>query len=302
MRLLAAALGIGFALGALAQGFPTKPVTIVVGFEPGGGTDTTARILQKPLGDQLGQQVVVENRAGAGGNIAVDYVAKAAPDGYMLLLAPSSHVINPSIYAKLPYDTVKDFAPITMVASAAILMAVNPRVPANTMGDFVKAAKADPKAIANYGSAGVGTVFHLTGQMFNELSGLTLQHVPYRGGGPAITDLIAGTVQLGSLGTTPLIPYYKAGTLKLLAQSMSARSPSLSDVPTFQEAGMNGLVVDQRIGVLVPAHDEAAGIAMAFGAGGVAAWPAALPASAYTEPMIGEATLVPPNTSQPLTP
>jgi hypothetical protein len=130
----------------------------------------------------LGQPIVVDNRGGAGGVLGTEIVAKAVPDGYTLLLVPTRHVINPSIYAKLPYDTAKDFAPITMVASDHILMAVNPRVPAETVGSFVEAAKANPKAIGNYGSAGVGTVFHLTGQLFNQLSGLSLQHVPYRGG------------------------------------------------------------------------------------------------------------------------
>ena len=150
-------------------------------YPPGGGTDIVGRLLGEKLSASLKQPIIVDNRGGAGGVLGTEVAAKAVPDGYTLLLAPSSHVINPSIYAKLPYDTLKDFAPITMVASAAILMAVNPRVPANTVGDFVSAAKADPKAIANYGSAGVGTVFHLTGQMFNELSGLTLQLVSYRG-------------------------------------------------------------------------------------------------------------------------
>ena len=133
--------------------------------------------------ESLGKPIVIENRGGAGGVLGTGLAAKAAPDGYTLLLVPTSHVINPSIYAKLPYDTVKDFAPITMVASTATLMAVNPKVPADTVRGFVEAAKSNPKSLANYGSAGVGTVFHLTGQLFNELTGLTLQHVPYRGGG-----------------------------------------------------------------------------------------------------------------------
>ena len=143
-------------------------------YPPGGGTDIVGRLLGEKLSASLKQPIVVDNRGGAGGVLGTEVVAKAAPDGYTLLLVPTSHVINPSIYAKLPYDTVKAFAPITMVASAAILMAVNPRVPATTVHGFVDAAKADPKGIANFGSAGVGTVFHLTGQMFNELSGLTL--------------------------------------------------------------------------------------------------------------------------------
>src|SRR5499427_8024413 len=165
-----------------AESFPTRPIRLIVPYPAGGGTDMVGRVLGQKLHASLGQPVVIDNRGGAGGTIGTATAAKSAPDGYTLLLVPTSHVINPSIYAKLPYDTMKAFAPITMVASAGILMAVNPRVPATTVHGFVDAAKADPKGIANFGSAGVGTVFHLTGQMFNELSGLTLQHVPYRGG------------------------------------------------------------------------------------------------------------------------
>jgi tripartite-type tricarboxylate transporter receptor subunit TctC len=176
--------------------YPTRPIHLIVPYPPGGGTDIIGRLLGEKLSASLKQPIVVDNRGGAGGVLGTEVVAKAAPDGYTLLLVPTSHVINPSIYAKLPYDTVKAFAPITMVASAAILMAVNPRVPATTVHGFVDAAKADPKGIANFGSAGVGTVFHLTGQMFDELSGLTLQHVPYRGGGPTVTALLAGEVPL----------------------------------------------------------------------------------------------------------
>jgi len=179
-----------------ADAFPARPIRLIVPYLPGGGTDIVARVLGEKLGASLGQPIVVDNRGGAGGVLGTEIVAKAAPDGYTLLLVPTSHVINPSIYAKLPYDTVADFAPITMVASAAILMAVNPRVPADTVRGFVDAAKANPKAIGNYGSAGVGTVFHLTGQLFNQLSGLSLQHVPYRGGGPTVTALLAGEVPL----------------------------------------------------------------------------------------------------------
>jgi tripartite-type tricarboxylate transporter receptor subunit TctC len=174
-----------------ADTYPNRPIRLIVPYPPGGGTDIVGRVLGEKLSASLGQPIVVDNRGGAGGVLGTEIVAKAVPDGYTLLLVPTSHVINPSIYAKLPYDTANDFAPITMVASAPILMAVNPRVPAETVRSFVEAAKANPKAIGNYGSAGVGTVFHLTGQLFNQLSGLSLQHVPYRGGGPTVTALLA---------------------------------------------------------------------------------------------------------------
>jgi tripartite-type tricarboxylate transporter receptor subunit TctC len=154
-----------------------------VPYPAGGGTDIVGRVLGQRLHQSLGQPVVIDNRGGAGGTLGTAVAAKSAPDGYTLLLVPTSHVINPSIYAKLPYDTEKDFAPITMVASAAILMAVNPRVPGATIQGFIEAAKAKPQSIANYGSAGAGTVFHLTGELFKQLAGLPLQHVPYRGYG-----------------------------------------------------------------------------------------------------------------------
>ena len=196
-----------------ADAFPARPIRLIVPYPPGGGTDVVARVLGEKLGASLGQPIVVDNRGGAGGVLGTEIVAKAAPDGYTLLLVPTSHVINPSIYAKLPYDTVADFAPITMVASAVILMAVNPRVPADTVRGFVDATKANPKAIGNYGSAGVGTVFHLTGQLFNQLSGLSLQHVPYRGGGPTVTALLAGEVPLAFETILSLQPHVRVGTL-----------------------------------------------------------------------------------------
>ena len=182
--LLAGAAMMLPAAARAAQSFPTRPIRLIVPYPPGGGTDIVARVIGQRLQQSLGQPIVIDNRGGAGGTLGTAVAAKAAPDGYTMVLVPTSHVINPSIYAKLPYDTEKDFAPITMVASAAILMAVNPSVPADSVRAFVEAAKAKPQAIANYGSAGAGTVFHLTGELFKQLSGLPLQHVPYRGGAP----------------------------------------------------------------------------------------------------------------------
>ena len=233
--------------------YPTRPIHLIVPYPPGGGTDIVGRLLGEKLGASLKQPIVVDNRGGAGGVLGTEVVAKAAPDGYTLLLVPTSHVINPSIYAKLPYDTVKAFAPITMVASAAILMAVNPRVPATTVHGFVDAAKADPKGIANFGSAGVGTVFHLTGQMFNELSGLTLQHVPYRGGGPTVTALLAGEVPLAFETMLSLQPHVRAGTLRALAITSAQRSPNMPEIPTTAEAGFPQLVADNSYALFAPA-------------------------------------------------
>jgi tripartite-type tricarboxylate transporter receptor subunit TctC len=240
-----------------AELYPTRPIHLVVPYPPGGGTDIVARLVGEKLSASLKQPIVVDNRGGAGGVLGTEVAAKAAPDGYTLLLAPSSHVINPSIYAKLPYDTVKDFAPITMVAAAAILMAVNPRVAATTVSGFVDAAKADPKGIANYGSAGVGTVFHLTGQLFNELSGLSLQHVPYRGGGPTVTALLAGEIPLAFETMLSLQQHVRAGTLRALAITSAQRSPTMPEIRTTAEAGFPQLVADNFYALFAPAGTPA---------------------------------------------
>jgi tripartite-type tricarboxylate transporter receptor subunit TctC len=244
-----------------AETFPTRPIRLIVPYPPGGGTDIIARVLGEKLHGSLGQPVVIDNRAGAGGILGTELAAKAAPDGHTLLLVPTSHVINPGVYAKLPYDTAKGFAPITMVASAAILMAVNPRVPAATVHGFVEAAKARPQALANFGSAGVGTVFHLTGELFNQLSGLMLQHVPYRGGGPVVTALLAGEIPLAFETMLTLQPHIKAGMLRGLAVTSARRSSQLPDVPTTAEAGFPQLVADNSYALFAPTRTPAAIIA-----------------------------------------
>jgi tripartite-type tricarboxylate transporter receptor subunit TctC len=251
-----AAMILPVAAGA-SDAFPIRPIRLIVPYPPGGGTDIVGRVLGQKLQESLGQPVVIDNHGGAGGVLGTELAAKAAPDGYTLLLVPTSHVINPSIYAKLPYDTAKDFAPITMVASAAILMAVNPSVPADTVRGFVEAAKAHPKAIANYGSAGVGTVFHLTGQLFNQLSGLALQHVPYRGGGPTVTALLAGEVPLAFETMLSLQPHVRAGTLRALAITSAQRSSAMQEIPTTAEAGYPQLVADNSYALFAPAGTPA---------------------------------------------
>ena len=179
--------------------------------------------------------------------------AKSPPDGYTLVLVPTSHVINPSIYAKLPYDTEKDFAPISMIASAGILMAVNPGVPADTMRGFVEAAKARPQAFANYASAGAGTVFHLTGELFKQMTGLPLQHVPYRGGAPAVAALLAGEIPLAFETMLALQPHVRSGTLRALAITSPRRSATMPDIPTSAEAGFAPLVADNSYALFAPA-------------------------------------------------
>jgi tripartite-type tricarboxylate transporter receptor subunit TctC len=237
-----------------ADTFPSRPIRLIVPYPPGGGTDIVGRVLGEKLGASLGQPIVVDNRGGAGGVLGTEIVAKAVPDGYTLLLVPTSHVINPSIYAKLPYDTAKDFAPITMVASAPILMAVNLRVPAETVRGFVEAAKANPKTIGNYGSAGVGTVFHLTGQLFNQLSGLSLQHVPYRGGGPTVTALLAGEIPLAFETMLSLQPHVRAGSLRALAITSPRRSTTMPEIPTTADAGFPELVAENVYALFAPAR------------------------------------------------
>jgi tripartite-type tricarboxylate transporter receptor subunit TctC len=240
-----------------AEPFPTHPIRLIVPYPAGGGTDIVARVLGQKLQDSLGQPVVIDNRGGAGGTLGTGLAARSTPDGYTLLLVPTSHVINPSIYAKLPYDTERDFAPITMVASAAILMAVNPSVPADTVRGFIEAAKAQPRALGNYGSAGVGTVFHLTGELFKQLSGLPLQHVPYRGGAPTVTALLGGEIPLAFETMLALQPHVRAGTLRALAVTSARRSAIMPEIPTTAEAGFPQLVADNSYALFAPAGTPA---------------------------------------------
>lgn len=239
------------------ESFPSGPIRLIVPYPAGGGTDIVGRVLGQKLHESLGQPIVIDNRGGAGGTIGTAVAAKSAPDGHTLLLVPTSHVINPSIYAKLPYDTAKDFAPITMVASAAILMAVNSRVPADSIGGFVEAAKAQPQVLANYGSAGAGTVFHLTGELFKQLAGLSLQHVPYRGGAPTVTALLAGEIPLAFETMLALQPHVRAGTLRALAVTSPRRSAVMPDIPTTAEAGFPTLVADNSYALFAPAGTPA---------------------------------------------
>jgi tripartite-type tricarboxylate transporter receptor subunit TctC len=238
---------------AVAQTFPTRPIRLIVPYPAGGGTDIVARVLGQKLHESLGQPVLIDNRGGAGGTIGTAAAAKAPPDGYTLVLVPTSHVINPSIYAKLPYDTEKEFAPITMAASVPILMAVHPGVPADSMRGFVEAAKANPQAIANYGSAGAGTVFHLTAESFKQLTGLPLQHVPYRGGAPTVTALLAGEIPLAFETMLALGPHVRAGSLRALAITSPRRSATMPEVPTTAEAGFPQLVADNSYALFAPA-------------------------------------------------
>jgi tripartite-type tricarboxylate transporter receptor subunit TctC len=240
MRCFAAVFAFAFAAGALAQGgFPGKPVTMVVGFEPGGGTDTVARIVAKTLGENLGQQVVVENRAGAGGNIAVDYVAKSAADGYTLVLANvGALAVNPHIL-KTPYDPLRDLTPITMAVVFANVLVVQPALAVNSLADYVKLAREKPDTIT-YASSGIGGAGHLAGELLKRVAHIDIVHVPYKGGGPALQGFLGA--QVDSFFATPVssIAQIKAGKARPIATTGSKRAALLPNVPTVAESGYPG--------------------------------------------------------------
>lgn len=253
------ALGLG-TLGcvALAQGYPSKPVTLVVPFPPGGGTDTGARIMAEQLGKRWGQTVVVENKGGAAGQIGADVVAKAKPDGYTLLLGNvGTQAINPSLYARMPYDPDKAFAPISLVAELPLAMMVNPQVPAHTVADFIALARSKPGQLS-YSSSGAGGGPHLAAELFKRDSNTFVLHVPYRGGGPAVADLLAGHVQLSFMTVLEASGHIKAGKLRALAVTSGQRVPALADVPTLAESGLAGFNAISWIGLLAPAGTPAA--------------------------------------------
>jgi tripartite-type tricarboxylate transporter receptor subunit TctC len=237
-------------LTAAAADWPNRPIHFIVPFPAAGSTDVAARIIGDFLSRRLGQQVVVENKSGANGNIGIEYAAKATPDGYTVLIATDSVSSNPHVY-KMNIDPLKALVPVIEISRQAIALAAHPSLGVGALAELTAAAKKQPDMPFATGG-GVGSPQAMVALWYAKLAGVTLKQVPYRGGGPAINDLIAGHVKLGSLGTTPLIPHYQAGALKLLAQSMAARSSSLPNVPTFREAGFTELVVDQRIGVFVP--------------------------------------------------
>ncbi len=240
-RISAALLALSWAGGALAQStFPSRPVTIVVGFAPGGGTDTVARIMQKNLGDSLGQQVLVENKAGAGGNIATDFVAKAAADGHTILLGTvGSLTVAPHIISTLPYDPLRDLAPITMAAVFANVLVVQPSVPANSLAEFVRLAREKP-ATVTYGSSGIGGAGHLAGELLGMMAKIDIVHVPYKGGGPAMQGILGG--QVTAVFATPISawPHIKAGKVRAIATTGSRRAELLPEVPTVAESGYPG--------------------------------------------------------------
>ena len=253
-RMAAGALLAAFALLSHAQApFPTKPIRIVVPFPAGGTTDILARAVAQKLTETLGQSVVVDNRPGAGGNIGAELVAKSPPDGYTLLMGTvGTHAINASLYAKMPYDHVKDFAPVILVAGVPNVLVVNPSVPANSVQELIAYIKANPGKV-NFASSGSGTSIHLSGELFKTMAGVSMTHVPYKGSTPALTDLMGGQVQLMFDNLPSSLPQIKAGKLRALAVTSAQRASALPDVPTVAEAGLPGFEASSWFGLLAPA-------------------------------------------------
>ena len=234
---------------AAAQSWPSRPIHFIVPYPAGGSTDIGARAIADHLSRVFGQQVVVENKSGGSGNVGFDFAAKSAPDGYTVLIAPDQVTSAPHVF-KVSFDPLKDFVPVIQLSKQPVVLAANPKLGVGKLSELIALAKQKPGM--SYATSGVGSQQHMTAAWFAKLAGIQLEHVPYRGGGQAINDLVAGHIGLASLGSSPLIPHYKAGKLKLLAQSMAERSPSLPDIPTYKEAGV-ALALDQWLGALVPA-------------------------------------------------
>ena len=250
VALLGCILG-GAASAALAQAYPNKPIKLIVPFAPGGFTDVVARILGQKLSVSLGQPFVIENKAGAGSTIGTDFVAKAAPDGYTLVMVSTTHVISPAIYPKLPYDPIKSFTPVGKLVDSAYVLMVNPKVPVNSVADYIALAKAQPDKI-HYASSGNGSSQHLMGGMFASMTGTKLIHVPYKGSSGAASDLVAGIVESSFAGVPNAMAQVPAGRLKALAVTTAKRIPQLPDVPTMQEAGVPGYEASVWLGLLAP--------------------------------------------------
>jgi len=241
------------AAGAQAQSYPAKPIRLILPFPPGGGTDVVGRLLAQKLGQALGQQVIVDNRAGAGGRIGTDLVAKSLPDGYTLLLATSSVMgTGPALYQKLPFDMPKDFAPISLVAYTAYVLVVHPSVPAKSVKDLVMLAKSKPGRLT-YASSGAGGAAHLSGELFSAMAGVKMIHVAYKGSSPGMFSVVSGETDLMFSNALPALPQVKNGRLRALGATTPQRSALLPDVPTIAESGLRGFEVQQNYGVLAPA-------------------------------------------------
>jgi tripartite-type tricarboxylate transporter receptor subunit TctC len=260
-RILLGALIAAAAASASAQTYPNKSIRLVVPFPPGGTTDILARDVGQRLTEAFGQSVVIDNRPGAAGNIGSDIVAKSPPDGYTLEMATvSTHAINPGLYSNLPYDHIKDFAPVILVARVPNVLEVNPAVPVNSVSDLIKLAKEKPGQI-NFASSGSGTSIHLSGELFKTMAGVEMVHVPYKGSAPALVDLVSGQVQVMFDNLPSSLPQIKAGKLRAIAVTSEQRSPALPDIPTIAESGLPGFEATSWFGIIAPAGTPPAIIA-----------------------------------------
>jgi tripartite-type tricarboxylate transporter receptor subunit TctC len=240
-------------LAAFGQGYPSKPIRLIVPFAAGGGNDNVARLVGKALSGSLGQQVVIDNRPGAGGVLGAELAAKSAPDGYTLFLGGvGSHAINPNLHERLPYDPIKDFAPVALLASAPLMLVVHPSVPAGSTREFIALARLKPGRL-NYASNGSGSSSHLAAVMFEAMAGVEMVHVPYKGLSPALADLLSGRVQLMFSSVVAILPHIKAGKLRGLAVTASKRLALMPELPTLAESGLAGYEASSWYGVLAPA-------------------------------------------------
>ena len=249
---LSCALALAAVSPAAAQGWPAKPVRIVAASSPGSGVDLVARVIAQKLAEQLGQAFVVDNRAGAGGNLGAEVAARSAPDGYTLFMGTPAHAINAALYRKLGYDLLRDFVPVSLATTGHYVLVVNPSVPARSVRELLALAKARPGRLT-YASAGTGSVGHLSGELFKSMSGIEMTHVPYKGTGPALGDTVSGQVQVMVVNPLPAMPHIKSGRLRLLAVTDSRRIASLPEVPTIAEAGIAGFGTTGWNGLLAPA-------------------------------------------------
>ena len=243
--------GLVVATPVPAQNYPARPVRMIVPFSPGGATDVPARILAQRLSEAFGHQIVIDNRPGAGGVLGADAVAKASPDGYTLLLTATTHVISASLYKSLPYDAIRDFAPVMLIGSGPNVLTVHPSLPAKNVRELIALAKARPGKI-DYASSGNGSAQHLFGALFMSMADIRMTHIPYKGSAPATTDLIAGQVSVGFPGIALVLPHTKAGRLRALAVTSAERSKATPEVPSIAEAGVPGYAATLWLGLLAP--------------------------------------------------
>lgn len=252
VRLACITLCAGFAGMSMAQGYPNKPVKLVVPYPPGGPTDIVARLIAQKLGDQMGQPFVIENKPGAGGNPGAEAVARSAPDGYTLVVATTAHAINPSLFSKLNYQLLKDFAPVSQLTSGPLVIVANPALPAKNIAELIALAKSKNGGL-NFASSGNGQSTHLSAELFSAMAGIKMSHIPYKGSAPALTDVMAGQADLMFDTMLSSMPHVKAGKLKALAVTSAQRSPVAPDVPTVAESGLPGYEAIAWNGLLAPA-------------------------------------------------